>query len=445
MSDCSVYIRLSAKEVVPRSAESSLVVGDFEGGTLDQNIDSLLGVSGVPNPAARELFTLASAIYIADKTTSRKVTVDAWTRSFDVSMPVGDVQRWSGAKPVLEDALGFLTGDSWSLRFRKGPERALSSRHGNAPFGAVHLFSGGLDSLIGAVDVLARGDNILLVGHHDSSMTEAPQKTLAQGLSTEYDDQFAFVPIRVKANGRAKSFPLPASAENTTRSRSLVFLSMGLVAASALGTNVPLRVPENGMIALNVPLVPERSGSCSTRTTHPHFFECLSTALRLLGIQNPIENPYMLSTKGQMLSECANGALVRKIGPDSVSCSHSEQARWAGVSGFEKNCGYCFPCIIRRAAFNAIGEDRPKSQYRVDICRQRDFVKEPVRGKDLRAVLSAIGAPRERLTVLNSGPIPAGFTVKDLTALHRRGLNELLALFTDKGSRQVKAYAELVT
>src|SRR5258706_14062728 len=66
--------------------------------------------------------------------------------------------------------LGFLTGDLWRLVFRRLSNEisALTEfvRHLEVPAHTdICLFSGGLDSFIGAVDLLARGSNPLLVSH----------------------------------------------------------------------------------------------------------------------------------------------------------------------------------------------------------------------------------------------------------------------------------------
>lgn len=59
--------------------------------------------------------------------------------------------------------------------------------------------------------------------------------------------------------------------ENTSRGRSLLFLCAALSVAGILGENVPVYIPENGFIGLNIPLTGGRKGTCSTRTTHPYF------------------------------------------------------------------------------------------------------------------------------------------------------------------------------
>ncbi len=49
--------------------------------------------------------------------------------------------------------------------------------------------------------------------------------------------------------------------ENSTRGRSFLFFALGVFAGTGLGNGFVLRVPENGLIALNVPLDPLRLGS----------------------------------------------------------------------------------------------------------------------------------------------------------------------------------------
>jgi hypothetical protein len=78
------------------------------------------------------------------------------------------------------------------------------------------------------------------------------------------------------------------------RSRSLLYLALGLAAAAGFGGATPLIIPENGWISLNPPLTTNRLGSCSTRTTHPYFLEQLTGLWREVGLINPLVNPYKL-------------------------------------------------------------------------------------------------------------------------------------------------------
>jgi hypothetical protein len=190
----------------------------------------------------------------------------------------------------------------------------------------------------------------------------------------------------------AQARSLPTRRERTTRSRSLFFLAAGLAAAAGIGPDVPLHVPENGLIGINVPLVPARSGSLSTRTTHPHFIDLLRSIATAIGVHNPIVNSLRLQTKGEALATCARPDLLATIARISVSCAHPTAARWEGGSG---SCGYCYPCLIRRASLYVVGLDRA-GDYRVDVLTKAD--------------------------VLRTGPVREVAAYADL---HRRGLAEL--------------------
>src|SRR5262249_3735004 len=140
------------------------------------------------------------------------------------------------------------------------------------------LFSGGLDSLVGAIDLLA-GDperKLLLVGHYDSPGPASQQRFLYAGLNERYPARTELLQTRV--SHRPESAP-----ELTLRSRSLVFMALALYVAQSLGKETPVFAPENGLIAINVPLTPSRAGSCSTRTMHPYFLERLIVVVRGLG------------------------------------------------------------------------------------------------------------------------------------------------------------------
>jgi hypothetical protein len=80
--------------------------------------------------------------------------------------------------------------------------------------------------------------------------------------------------------------------EDSTRGRSFLFFALGVFAGTGLSRRFVLRVPENGLIALNVPLDPLRLGSNSTRTTHPYYMARWNDLLGELGINGELRNPY---------------------------------------------------------------------------------------------------------------------------------------------------------
>jgi hypothetical protein len=220
----------------------------------------------------------------------------------------------------------------------------------------------------------------------------------------------------------AQAQPLPDVHERTTRSRSLLFIAGALAAASAVGPNVPVYVPENGWIGLNVPLTRARTGSASTRTTHPHFLELLTTACRAIGLDNPIVNPHRLLTKGEMLTACRNPQLLARLAPTSISCAHPETARWRDRP--QGNCGYCLPCLVRRAALARIRRDRA-NEYAWDALTDATLLDPAERtGADLRAIVHGVDPHRDELAIMRNAPLPAGEHQAHLQ-LWRRGAGEI--------------------
>lgn len=448
-----VFVRTDPSQFVPVPYRSGLVLDIFPDvgqSTVTTNFDAFIGkVGSLPLPAL-EFLLFSASVFAADKKAPRRAASDRWTRHFQVSLPVSDPTVWNAASPYLSEALSFLTGDHWDLTWRRDPLQSWTTvASAPEPSDAVCLFSGGLDSLVGAIDLLEGQPDlrVLLIGHHDSSMTPGVQSRLAEALEGAYGHRFRLVQAWLRpANTRPRQqFPLPPGREITTRSRSIAFLGLGLAAAAAQSPQTPLYVPENGFIAVNTPLIDARLGSCSTRTTHPHFLGQLQDGLRVIGLTNPIVNPYILATKGEVLAGCQNGALLTHLAGSSVSCAHPEQGRYEQV-GYG-NCGYCFPCLIRRASLNAIGLDDP-AQYRWDVCTDTSLLNSRgTRGRDTRAVLAALNAGSDParsgfLAPVLSGSL-SGYSVKQISRVHQQGLNEIRDLFLAKASAGVRSFAGL--
>jgi hypothetical protein len=142
---------------------------------------------------------------------------------------------------------------------------------------------------------------------------------------------------------------------------------------------------ENGLIALNVPLTPSRNGSCSTRTMHPYYLQQMRTVISGLRITNGILNPYALKTKGECITDCAGRDCLATLAGQSVSCSHgSRRQNW--VRKRADNCGYCVPCIFRRAAMHRAGLDRGED-YGIDVLRGELAATDALESADdLRAI-----------------------------------------------------------
>jgi hypothetical protein len=382
-------------------------------------------VGRVPSIAARDLLHLAFAVFSADLRIPRKLFQDRWTRNLVVHLPVADPALWNELTPLLSRMLAFLSGDNWQFRIREGrpfsppiPDRSKAPTV-NRIVNRVSLFSGGLDSLVGAIDLLEQGETIALVGHHGAGMTNQFQQNVLKTFRNSYAERAPEFMFWVQPPKRKKV------GEPSMRSRSLLFLSLGLGVASALAGGQPLVVAENGLISLNVALTNSRLGSLSTRTTHPFFLTLFREFVAKLGLVTEIQTPYRLKTKGEMLAEVKSKTVLDQTLKSSMSCSHTEAGRYQGRTP-GVHCGYCVPCIIRRAATASSGfQDSP---YDFDVLTSA--LEPEGKGADLRAFQMALerfhgSAPHYSLfRVLGSGPLPHD-EASDYAAVFSRGMKEV--------------------
>lgn len=306
-----------------------------------------------PSEVGIELFLLAALVYMADTRLSRRTeSQDNWTREIRLVLPVHDPVMWNGCAITIQELLCFLTGDKWLLTFRgrfdKKQELSVTAPQPRPEltFTGLSLFSGGMDSLIGSIDELEHGAQPLFVSHAGDGATSQAQEKCLQGLRAHYP-KVEFDQLRIWLQVK-KGLVEGVRGENTTRSRSFLFIAAAMMAGSGMEAPFTLRVPENGLIALNVPLDPNRVGALSTRTTHPYYLARWQDVMNHVGIPSTIRNPYWDMTKGEMMEQCKNAGLLLSLLPSSMSCSSPSKARWQGLG--TQHCGYCLPCIIRRAA-----------------------------------------------------------------------------------------------
>ena len=224
-----------------------------------------------PAPRAWDLLSIALSVIAADESScNRSTTGDGWTRDIELTVAVNAPDFWNEHKASLEAALRFLTTDRWSLAFvgdgilPKPPKQPRTH-----PEDSICLLSGGLDSLIGALDLKATGRTPLLV-----SQVAKGNKDLQKQFARTIGENLLHLQLNHDAS------PPPGFSERSQRARSLVFIAYGVLAATSLdryrdGARVELRIPENGFISLNVPLTPLRLASHSARTTHPYFIELI--------------------------------------------------------------------------------------------------------------------------------------------------------------------------
>lgn len=393
-----------------------------------------------PSEIGLDLLHLAAHVHAADTRISRLTeSQDTWTRELRLVVPVSAPQLWSATSDLLARMLNFLTGDKWAIGFRPRPVRfsrivpRRSAKLISPPFDSVSLFSGGLDSLIGAIDALEAGQIPLFVSHAGEGATSDAQNQCASALNGRYRKN-PFSRLRLWLN-----FPTnlvrDVESENTTRGRSFLFFALGIFAGTGINQPFVLNVPENGLIALNVPLDVVRLGALSTRTTHPFYMERWNDLLRLLGIHGIVKNPYWNMTKGEMVAACRNQRLLIDTIPYSLSCSSPTKGRWQGRA--IEHCGYCLPCLIRKAALqHALGPGNDPTTYTIDNLNEHIFDTLRAEGQQIRSFQLSIqrleqNPNLERILIHKSGSLadqPQNLAA--LADVYRRGMAEVAALLS---------------
>lgn len=373
-----------------------------------------------------DFLTVALAVTAADTFVRRADTEDGWTRRFTLKLPLDEPDRWLPLKEDLERALHFLSGDIWTFDFQEGgypppfPYRSRD-RFQLVPLrglDSVCLFSGGLDSAIGSIDLLAQGRAPLLVSHAYKG-DKAHQDQISLGLKGRYS--------RFEVNADPHLYA--GETDITMRTRSMNFLAFAAVAAHAVQAvaqreTVELFVPENGFISLNAPLTSRRIGTLSTRTTHPHFINSIQRIFGAAEIPCRIINPYQFKTKGQMVADCLNKTLLADIVDSTVSCSHWKRSN--------QQCGVCVPCIIRRASLHSGGVNE-ETIYTFDGLA--DVLSETDRRDDMQALRIAVTQKTIRKIgpwILDSGPLSAE-NFQDYQKVFVDGLDEVGTFLKAKG------------
>jgi len=413
---------------VPVPAGQHLVVDLF--GQFDNNGHGAVG-STIPHivrgerlrPSARawDFAAISMAVVAADEGCPRTGSADGWTRQIELTVGVADSKFWTEQAGYIARMLSFLTGDIWTLTFVGGGHQPAPDKNAVLrPENVVCLLSGGLDSLIGAIDLVSAGRKPLFVSQVAKG-DKAQQRFFAHAISPGS--------LHLQMNHNAR---MPHTSERSQRARSMGFFGFAVLAATSLqsydaGQRVQLAIPENGYISVNVPLTPLRRGSLSTRTTHPHFLSMLQELFNVAGLRIDITNPYQLKTKGEMLKECLDQVKIMKFASMSTSCGRFAR------SGF-RQCGRCVPCLVRRAAFEEWGGG-DGTRYRFDDLgkpgpKYRDF--DDVRSMAVAVrILNSTGLKGWVGGALNSVALADR---ANLSAVAERGLREIERFLSAQGA-----------
>jgi len=329
-------------------------------------------VANIPDVLS-DLLEVACYVYAADSAIRRGGKSDAqmgsrWRRNFRFAIPVRRPDLWSSGPTMaaLVETLTFLSDDSYAFEFRSLDDIPSADEYFSfedtteAAFtpDEVILFSGGLDSLAGAIEELStEGRKVALVSHRSSTKITSVQEHLVEELRRQFGaNRLLHVPVWATLTSGHNT-------EATPRSRSFLFAALRAVTARLFGLD-RIRFFENGIVSLNLPVAGQVVGARATRTTHPQAlagFGCLFS--RLLDCDFGVDNPFAWQTKADVVEGIAANGCSRLI-RDTRSCT-----RVHDMTKLHTHCGKCSQCIDRRFGVLAAGQENqdPGEAYKVDL------------------------------------------------------------------------------
>lgn len=293
-----------------------------------------------------------SALFAADRAAQRDPGLD-WNRSIELHVPVRDPEHWRNLAAPFEDIFASLTYDRLALHFHTGEDFNDPPRQRQQPFAAsdcIALLSGGMDSFVGALELLDSGAKPLFLAASGSGATNGAQTNVFEVISGIDSTRELLKLIAKRANS---NFP---GDEQSQRSRSFLFVSTAALVAVASGFE-DVYVNENGIMAVHVPLTAARHGSFSTRTATPRVLDQMGRlAADALGGRVIVKNLLLGKTKGDVAKRASELGYASAV-KQTISC-------WS-ISHTRSHCGHCAPCILRRVACLQHGVD--DVNYELDV------------------------------------------------------------------------------
>lgn len=379
-----------------------------------------------------DLLEIAGYVFAADRLSSRgardSLEFGPWARSMHLKVRVRDFDFWGNPKVSLAlcEALVFMAGDKeFSFEFQPGHSTHQTSLFDREEFrlepsrpGSVVLFSGGLDSLCGAMEKLvAEEKDAYLISHQSGQpSTKKTQRGLVNALKDRFPDRVHHYAFECSLTGTR-------AAEESQRTRAFLFCSIAYALASALGLH-EFYMYENGVTSLNLLRRQDLMNARASRTTHPKTLALMSTLLSLVrNDQVCIHNPFCLMTKSDVftrLSELGGSTLISS----SVSCSRTSAN--VGKNG-ATHCGSCFQCIDRRLAAFASGNEN------FDSCGiyAYDPIIQAIRSEDKAAVVDYVRQARE-------------FSMDSSDSFYERHFSEMIDAFGKMGLSTDEDSAEAI-
>lgn len=351
----------------------------------------------------KDLLEIASYIYGADRNIKRgqkdDVEYQRWARRLHFYIKVRDYQFWNNEslKQALIEGLKFVSGDyDFEFTFQEGNDTIPEGLFDHEQFSIasadntkVVLFSGGLDSLSGIVELLeTTDDKLCLVSHHSGQPgTKKTQDKIFQALQRDYPKRCNHYAFSCNLTGTR-------AVEETQRTRSFLYCSIAFAISHALGLD-RFYVYENGITSLNFAKRQDLINARASRTTHPKTIGLFSRFFSYFE-DKPfiIEHPFLFNTKTDILSKFKEYNRQEYI-DSTVSCSKTFKKDWdSGIDEYNSQalqCGGCSQCIDRR--FAAFASDT--TEYDASHLYKSDFVRHKLNAETKTTIMDYVRQARE--------------------------------------------------
>jgi 7-cyano-7-deazaguanine synthase in queuosine biosynthesis len=311
------------------------------------------------SPRTLDLLEIATYVFCADRSAPRgrndSVEYHSWSRIMDFRIRVREPEFWNSSevKGALISAIKFMSGDAGvNFTFFPGHSTPPTSLFDREEFRiddvdlprAISLFSGGIDSLAGAIGLLRNQKQALLISHESQTGTMRTQRALFEALRDHFPGKVSH--YKFVAHLRGERAP-----EETQRTRALLYCSIAYALAEACGLD-EFYVYENGVTSINLYRREDLANARASRTTHPRTMFLMGELFGLMRGRNfTIHLPFMFLTKREVIDQIRTGPLPSLLS-SAVSCTRAFHAE--GTT----HCGTCFQCIDRRiSAFVAGAND----------------------------------------------------------------------------------------
>lgn len=312
-----------------------------------------------------DLLEIAAFVFCADRLIRRgrkdAVEYHSWSRKFHFVVKVRDYEFWNEQNICrkLSETLSFMSGDhDYQFDFEPGHSTPPTSLFDKPEFQLekqsdtrIVLFSGGLDSLAGVVEILETSKAYVCLVSHRSGQpsTRKTQDQLYNALERLY-------PGRVKHYTFYCSLKDVRAEEETQRTRAFLYTSIAYALAHIISEK-SVFVYENGITALNFLKRQDMINARASRTTHPktmHYLQDLFSEVE--GDTITINTPFLWKTKTDVLKTLFTYKQHVLIS-SAVSCSKTFQNLQQAT-----HCGGCSQCVDRRfAAYAAELDDIDES------------------------------------------------------------------------------------